>query len=142
MSSSKSLARWHRTPAEKIAAKRRGDVLVVDDDLSLCNLVRKCLAQDHDVVCLLDARKALELLGKGAWFDVILCDLVMPLMTGVDFYAELSKLRPELAERTVFLTGGPFTPESRLFAEQPTSRCLEKPFDLSTLRALVNLRVT
>ena len=137
-----------REPAEAAAprpssetATRRGDVLVIDDDVMLCGLIRKALSEEHRVVCLPDARLALELLQGGSHFDVILCDVMMPHMTGAEFHSELARLRPELEARTMFLTGGAFTPDAREFVERLGKRCLEKPFDLDALRKIVRERM-
>jgi CheY-like chemotaxis protein len=129
------------TPLSHTAvATRRGRVLVIDDDPILRALMGKTLGEDHDVVCAVDGRHALELL-VGTSFDVILCDLMMPRMTGVEFYAELERVRPELAACTIFITGGAFTPDACDFLEGAAGRCLEKPIELGALRALVNDRI-
>jgi flagellar L-ring protein precursor FlgH len=46
---------------------------------------------------------------------VILCDLIMPVVTGMDLYDELRRTRPALAARVVFMTGGTFTPRTRVY---------------------------
>ena len=65
----------------------------------------------------------------------------MPHMTGMEFHAELIQKSPEQAERTIFLTGGEFTPAARRFLDEVSNQQLEKPFDREQLRALVNERV-
>ena len=54
-------------------------------------------------------------------FDVILCDLHMPEMSGMDLHAKLSALRPHLAETMVFMTGGTFSERSREFVSRVTN---------------------
>jgi CheY-like chemotaxis protein len=63
--------------------------------------------------------------------------LMMPEMTGMDLYAELLRTHPELAAGIVFITGGAFTKEARQFLDQTANRCMEKPFDLSSIRAVI-----
>jgi CheY-like chemotaxis protein len=70
-------------------------------------------------------------------FDVVFCDLMMPDMSGVEFYAELERTAPQLVERVVFLTGGAFTPASRQFLARVPNPRLHKPFDAKVLRATV-----
>ena len=77
-----------------------------------------------------------------ASYDVILCDLMMPDVTGMDLYEQLRREQPAIAERIVFVTGGSFTRRSSEFLETIAHRSLEKPFDLQRLRALVRDRVT
>ncbi len=71
---------------------------------------------EHDVTLTTNAVDALMRIRNGETFDVILCDLMMPEMTGVDFYVELQKLAQDQAMRVVFLTGGAFTPQARGFS--------------------------
>lgn len=117
---------------------RRGTVLVVDDEETLAQAIRRFLAQDHDVTAVHDARLALDLLRRGERYDVILCDVMMPTVTGMDLYKELVTLDPAQAQKIVFLTGGAFTASAREFLDQVANRRLEKPFDLKELRKLVD----
>lgn len=126
---------------EHVARRPRGSVLVIDDDAALCTLIRKALRIEHDVVCTTDAREALQIVSRGASFDVILCDVMMPHMTGAEFYRELERTRPELSARTAFLTGGAFTSGAREFVEGLGTKYLAKPFDLGALRKFVNDRM-
>ena len=119
------------------AAGRRGRVLVVDDEPPLANSLRRTLCRDHDVVAVSSGRAALDLVARGERFDVILCDLMMPEITGMDLSERLAREAPDLARAMVFMTGGAFTPRAREFLDDPARRCIEKPFDLDTVRALV-----
>jgi CheY-like chemotaxis protein len=69
---------------------------------------------------------------------VILCDLMMPQITGMELYSEIVRLDPAQALRIVFLTGGAFTPTAREFLVSTMNRRIEKPFDLKEVRRLVN----
>jgi PAS domain S-box-containing protein len=128
-------------PAPAATARRRGHVLVVDDERSICNVIRRMLGAEHDVDGVTSAMDALRRVGAGERFDVIFCDLMMPVMTGMDLHAELARLAPDQAERMVFLTGGAFTARARAFLDEATNPRVEKPFELATLRDLVNARV-
>jgi nitrogen-specific signal transduction histidine kinase/CheY-like chemotaxis protein len=123
------------------AAVRRGRVLVIDDEPMIANVVRKTLAHDHDVTTVNRAQDALAKVLSGERFDVILCDLMMPEMTGMDLHAELVQSVPEQADQMIFLTGGAFTARARAFLDQATNLRVEKPFDTVALRAIVNDRV-
>jgi PAS domain S-box-containing protein len=119
------------------AGVRRGRVLVVDDEPLVCRSIRRALARDHEVVELHDGRAAIERVAAGEHFDVVLCDVVMPGMSGLECFAELSRLRPEIAPRVMFLTGGAFTPGSQEFLAGNAGRVIEKPFEPDALRARV-----
>jgi PAS domain S-box-containing protein len=116
--------------------EKRGRVLVVDDEAMVGNALRRIL-KDHDVTVLSDAREARSRLAQGERYDLILCDLMMPEMTGMDLHTELARVTPEQAERLVFLTGGAFTPAATEFLDRVPNERLEKPFVASNLRALV-----
>jgi CheY-like chemotaxis protein len=84
-----------------------------------------------------EARQALARITKGERYDVVLCDLMMPVMTGMDLYAEIVRLAPKLVGRLVFMTGGAFTPRARAFLESVVNPCLEKPLDTGKLRSII-----
>jgi PAS domain S-box-containing protein len=123
------------------AAARRARVLVIDDDVTVGRAVARVLGRDHDVVTTTLAREALDRLTAGERFDVILCDVMMPMMTGIEFHRELERLVPGGGERVIFLTGGAFTPSARTFLDHSANPTIDKPFELDALRALVAARV-
>jgi len=112
---------------------RRGRVLVIDDEPMIGRAVQLMLEGAHDVTTLVSAREALERLVAREDYDVIVCDLMMPEMTGMDLHAAVVEKRPEIAERFVFLTGGAFTPRARAFLERTPNALLEKPFETTAL---------
>jgi PAS domain S-box-containing protein len=120
---------------------RPGKILVVDDEPSIGQVVTRILAHDHDVRTLTSAHEALDLITAGERFDVILCDLMMPQMTGQDLYEALGRTAPSQCEAIIFLTGGAFTPAAHNFLETVPNQRVEKPFDAFHLRALVNERI-
>jgi CheY-like chemotaxis protein len=111
----------------------RARVLIVDDEPMMLRLMGRAL-QDHETVVTHDAREALAMLAGGERFDVILCDLNMPEMDGMQFHAALT---PAQAERTLFVTGGALSPESQQFIQRVGARALAKPVELKQLRAAV-----
>jgi PAS domain S-box-containing protein len=121
---------------------RPGRVLVIDDDRVILVAISRALARYHDVVALADAREALEMIGAGERFDAIVCDLMMPLMTGMAFHSELQRGYPEMARRTIFLTGGAFSSMAREFLAKVPNRRIEKPCHVDSLRALIHSMMT
>ena len=116
----------------------RGRLLVVDDDPLVSSALRRTLARDHEVEVEANARRALELLtSPEGGYDVILCDLMMPEMTGMELHAHLLASSPERARRMVFITGGAYTPAAKEFLETVSNARVEKPFDSDTLREQV-----
>ncbi len=120
----------------RVLAGRRGRVLVIDDDPIIGTSLGRIL-RDHDVIAVRSGRAALAHLAEDRDIDVILCDVMMPEMTGMELHAELARIAPHLIDRMVFITGGAFVPRARAFLEELPNERLEKPFDLHTLRSLV-----
>jgi PAS domain S-box-containing protein len=134
-----------RTPTGRVAPpvrqasanSRRGRILVVDDEELIVRAVQRILGTEHDVVVTLVAREALALCTSGDTFNLILCDLMMPDMTGMDLFLELARVAPAQAENMVFLTGGAFTARAREFLAVTPIEHIEKPFEPANLRAFV-----
>jgi PAS domain S-box-containing protein len=118
-----------------------GRVLVIDDDPLVGVAIRRIL-KDHAVTVVKSGKAGLEmLLGQGSLFHTILCDLMMPDMSGMELHAEVSRTAPQLLARIVFITGGAFTPAATAFLDSVPNQRLEKPFDTRNLRALVESMV-
>jgi CheY-like chemotaxis protein len=126
-------------PGAGLPAGRR--VLVVDDDPLILRLVTRALG-GGEVVTLADPHEALRRLLGGDPFDLVICDLMMPGLSGMDLFAALAQARPEEADRLIFMTGGAFTPRAREFLSDGDRPCLEKPFEPEALRRLVGERLT
>jgi CheY-like chemotaxis protein len=120
-----------------VPSDRRRRVLIVDDELLLVRSFTRILERDHDVTAFSSAKDALLRIQAGESWDVILCDLHMPELDGMEFYERLRRARPELAARLAFITGGAFTPRAKAFLENTTRPTIEKPLYPDALRALV-----
>jgi signal transduction histidine kinase len=119
------------------AIVRRGRVLVVDDEPLIGRVIGTALKREHEVVAVPHAADAIALLEQGHKFDVVLCDLVMPDISGPEFYAKVKDSWPELAARLVFMTGGAFTPRTVEFMKCVPTSVLSKPFALDELKRVV-----
>jgi signal transduction histidine kinase/CheY-like chemotaxis protein len=123
-------------PAREPAAPR-ARVLVVDDDPLVASSIRRAIARDHEVVVETSPRAALERIVRGERYGAIVCDLMMPEMSGMQLHAALARLSPASCARVVFVTGGAFTPDAREYLEAVPNPRLEKPFDAAALRAAI-----
>lgn len=112
-------------------------ILVVDDQPVLAKAIRRMLS-GHDVTVVGAARDAVAKLEAGERYDIILSDLMMPGMTGMELHAAIATIAPEQVRRMVFMTGGAFTPEARTFFDSCASPTLEKPFDRAGLLAVID----
>jgi CheY-like chemotaxis protein len=143
-SSSEQLAPAYRANGNMMtnAAAIAGRVLVIDDEAAVGRTIQRLLGEQYEVVVLTAGREAIDLLvGKEAEFDLILCDLTMPDITGMDVYTRTVEARADIGHRFVFMTGGTFSPRARDFLDELPNERLDKPFDLQTVRNLARSRV-
>jgi CheY-like chemotaxis protein len=118
----------------------RGRILVVDDEPGIRLAISRML-RNHDVVEASSGEDAQAFLETNQGFDLILCDLMMPGMSGMDLHKWLSNHYPFLSDRMVVVTGGIFTPKAREYLSTVALQTVEKPFDVAKVRKLVNERV-
>jgi PAS domain S-box-containing protein len=125
-------------PSEKPGpAERRSHVLVIDDDPMVALACRMALESEYDVITSSSGRDALDRISRGERFDAIVCDLLMPEITGMELYSELGRIAPDQVPRLVFMTGGAFTPAARTFLEGLSTQPIAKPFTTEQLREAV-----
>jgi len=115
-------------------------LLLIDDEPLIAALIQRSLRHSWHSTCTSSATAALELL-QTEQFDVVICDLMMPGMTGMEFAEKLATLNPALRARTLFLTGGAMTTHAEEFLARSDVRHLTKPLRMAdldiTLRALL-----
>ncbi len=111
-------------------------LLIVDDEASIGATLGRMLGREYAIECVTSAREALARVTAGERWDVILSDLMMPDMTGMDFYDALAAT-PELRPRCVFMTGGVFTERAQAFLTESGRPTLDKPFDPARLRRVL-----
>ncbi|MBK7861060.1 MAG: response regulator [Archangiaceae bacterium] len=134
------------TPPTQLVKPAKARLLIIDDEAAVAQGVRRMLKSELEIDVLQDPRTALERLNRGDLYDAILCDLMMPGLTGMDIYRDVRKSRPEVIERFVFMTGGVFTAEAQAFLDSVPNTKLFKPFTMKDVRSalapMVAQRVT
>ncbi len=115
---------------------QRGRLLVVDDEISVARTLKALLQNEHDVVLASNGAEALAAIANssGDGFDVIMCDLMMPGMSGMELYERLKQAHPGLEARMVFMTGGVSIERAREFLDSRVNLTFEKPFDFDRLK--------
>jgi CheY-like chemotaxis protein len=114
-------------------------LLVIDDEPALGEIIRRRLADECQIDVVTDARAALAKIAETrlAPYDLVLCDLMMPEMTGMELHARVARDHPGVERRFVFMTGGAFTARATQFLAEVKNQCLEKPFEMDVVRALL-----
>ncbi|WP_394833551.1 response regulator [Pendulispora rubella] len=120
---------------------QRAHLLIVDDEPLVCSSLQRSLKRDYEVTAVQSARAALDLMAGGTSFDLVLCDLMMPEMSGMDLYEELRRTNPVQCTKLIFFTGGASTAGAREFLERVPNPRLEKPADIARIRELVRERI-
>jgi len=128
-------------PAEEEGDKRdtgKARILVVDDEQVILQFLSRVLSgEGHDVETVDNAAAALEMIQKKR-YSLILLDIKMPGISGIEFYRQLEKIARSLANRVVFMTGDVMGIDTKEFLETTGAPFINKPFDISKLRHQVD----
>ena len=122
---------------DPLQRSHRRRILIIDDDRPVAAAIALEL-DAHDVVVAESGREALGILQRDKSFDLILCDLMMPEISGMDVYESLRLVDPTLLGRVVMMTGGAFTARAGHFLSEVDPPLIEKPFHPGQLHAIVN----
>jgi len=118
----------------------RPSVLVVDDDPMLLGALCHVLRKEYEVHSAASGPAALELLEREGDVDLIICDVMMPRMTGIELREKVAAFRPGLADRFLFFSGGGVTLQARDFLDQ-LGDYLRKPVTRQQLLRAVERRL-
>lgn len=116
---------------------RRGRILVIDDDRLIGTLLRDLLADEYSVTTETTPAHAVARVANGERYDLVLCDLHMPGMSGPDVLDALALLQPDVPQRFVYLTGGGVDARDWHALRHAPAGFLEKPFEPAALRRMV-----
>lgn len=122
----------HAAAAARIGqAPRR--VLVLEDEREFAGLLSDFLAASgYSATTVENGTDGLKALLESD-FDAILCDMMMPMMTGDLFYLATERTRPHLCARFIFMTGHVSNPKIDFFIKSIGGLLLTKPFTMLSL---------
>ncbi|ASP38412.1 hypothetical protein CHH28_06880 [Bacterioplanes sanyensis] len=116
-------------------AEKLGQILIVDDEESVCQALRRLLRRNYHVTVATSASQAMECLSAEA-FDLILCDMRMPGMSGADLLAHCRTEYPDMMR--ILITGySDLDSAVRAINEGNIYRYVSKPWDNDELRQMV-----
>jgi CheY-like chemotaxis protein len=115
---------------------RRLRLLIVDDEAMVARAAQRVFEGQFKVDIALDGKAALEKL-RQLEYDVVLCDVMMPGLSGLDVYRQVRLENEGLAARFVFATGGLFNQELSDSVTRLSNMIVEKPFDAKALRRVI-----
>ncbi len=114
----------------------RARLLIIDDEPNLARTLARLL-DAHAVDIATSGAEGLRRLEAGERYDLVLCDLMMPGLTGMDVHAAVRERDPAQAARFVFMSGGAFTPRAKAFLAEVGLPRLDKPFPASAVLELL-----
>jgi signal transduction histidine kinase/CheY-like chemotaxis protein len=119
----------------------RGRILVIDDDAAVTRALARMLGRTAEVSIETDPEAALGRIGQAPRPDAILCDVMMPGLSGPAFFERLLAVDPGLARRVVFITGGAVTEAIARAVAASGQPCVDKPPDREALaRAIASVQ--
>jgi len=103
-------------------------LMMVDDNRTLLTALQRGLSRSFEVTAHHDVSEALDDLASGGRYDAVLSDVCMYPVGGPEFRERVRKVRPELADRFVFMSGGADDPSFEAFLSSTVF--LPKPFSI------------
>ncbi len=118
-----------------LPAPRR--ILVVEDDADVADVLRDLIADDgHRVHVAKNGRAALDHIASGD-YDLIFCDLQMPVLDGIGLYAEIERHRPDLLRHFIMVSEFLGDDRAEDFLARTKVPAIAKPFDPADIRRAV-----
>lgn len=112
-------------------------ILIIDDEVNLQKVLQHALERaGFKVDAIGDSVEALSRLTEQT-YDLILCDIQMPGLSGPELFRQLEEYDPGLKNRILFMTGDTVTPNTQRFIKESQTTCLVKPFSLAVLNRFV-----
>lgn len=130
------------TPATEKKGVTKARLLIVDDDPLLVQVLEQGLHKEYEIVTTTDSREALRHILDQPSFDIILCDMMMPEMTGSMLYLKTQEARPGIEKRFIIMTGGASSRECQEFMNRPEIRRIDKPFTVRNIQELLKAHLS
>jgi len=112
-------------------------ILIVDDEPRVGQMIAR-LMTGHEITTVTSGEAALATLALDDRFDAILCDLVMPGMSGPELADAVAERHRDVRARMVFLTSDPSTPAARQFLTRSEARWVTKPVRYAQLATCIS----
>ncbi len=136
-----SLHQSHETKAKRSKKKEKPLIMLVEDEKDLMTLMVDVLSPEFNVACFINGKEALEHLDDHNW-DLMISDLRMPEMNGMEFYRQVLEVDDQLKDRFIFVTGDTYDMNVRKFLEDTGLPFLKKPFRIKELLNVVRQRLS
>jgi len=111
----------------------RRRLLIVDDEQLILRSLSRALQHEYEVATTTSPIEALRLASSGEHWDIVLSDVTMPGMSGIELASKLSSSCPALFGCIVLMTGGAHTDHAQSELERCGLPVIMKPIDLPNL---------
>ncbi|MGC9325330.1 MAG: response regulator [Desulfomonilia bacterium] len=111
-------------------------ILLVDDEPAIVKLLSAVFEMRFCVEVAFNGAEALDKI-SGSFFDVIVSDVDMPVMSGIEFFSQAKSKDPTIGERFLFFSGD-ISPEKTRFFEEHHVAFLAKPSTLEEIESSVS----
>jgi CheY-like chemotaxis protein len=128
-----------RPEGEGGAAESRARILLVDDDPPILHVLQHVL-RDYETHVAYNGQEALARCRQES-FDLVVCDMMMPDITGMEVYERMRQSDEAQANRFLFITGGGLDHQIEQFLQVHASHCVRKPFTSKQIREVVALHL-
>lgn len=120
------------------ATSRKPRLLIIDDEPLVISMLTRLLRRRYDITTTTSGVEGLRLACDEPW-DAILCDVMLPELSGPQLLQRLEAEGRPVAAKVGFMTGGAFGSEASSFLERlGRDGWLAKPFGLAQLEAFVD----
>jgi DNA-binding response OmpR family regulator len=113
-------------------------ILIVEDDEAARNALGETLVRmNYKILLAEDGARALEIFAASERIELVISDVVMPRIGGIELFRELRKINPDV--RALLVTGYPLGKDTRELLEAGKAGWIQKPFDSRTLGSRIRL---
>lgn len=114
-------------------------ILVISDNREILQQTKHILGNNCEITAILGGRNALTSLKEKTFpFDILICDLIMPDVSGSDLYRYIAKNYPENEKRIIFIIDNTCSKITDTFLTSISNVCIKKPMTRTKLLKCIN----
>ena len=111
-----------------MSSVKESKVLIVEDEPAICSVCQRVLSDKGFEVDIVSDGKAAQESVEKQQYDLLLLDIRLPIVNGIELYVWLQQEYPQLSKRVIFMTGSVMGGETMTLLERSGQPYLLKPF--------------
>jgi CheY-like chemotaxis protein len=116
-------------------------IVIADDEPNIRLLVKGILSRDYTILEARNGEEAIDIT-RAEKPDLMLLDIKMPVISGIELYRQLEAKDPSLAQRVIFITGDVMEVITREFLDRTGAPHIAKPFNIGQLKKSIDSMLT